>query len=113
MADCVCESNGFSGSASGLKAVAVMSGPGTLRGWHLFNENTVFVFLQLFDVKDDSKVNPGTTVPILSIGIPAGGGAAILAERLRDFSNGIVVVATTTRAGNVAPALPVDFNFFF
>lgn len=113
MADCVCESKGFSGAVGGAKAVSVMSGPGTLRGWYLYNGNAVTVYVQIFDVKDDSKVTPGATVPNLSLGIPAGGAANLVAERVMDFSNGIVAVCTTTRAGAGAPAAPVDANFFF
>lgn len=97
----------------GAKPLTVKSAPTGLNGWYLFNSNATTVYLQIFDLKSDSLVSLGVTVPTLSLGIPAGSGANVLVDCIRDFLNGIVIACTTTRAGNVAPANTLDFNLFF
>jgi hypothetical protein len=97
----------------GTKPVLVFSGPAGLNGWYLFNSNATTVYLQIFDLKSDAAVNLGATQPTLSLGIPAGSGANVLVDCVRDFINGIVIACTLTRAGNGAPANQLDFNLFF
>lgn len=101
-----------SGSVGG-KAVTLKSGPTGLNGWYLFNSNATTVYLQIFDAHSDSEIILGQTTPLLSLGIPAGSAANVLVDCIRDFVKGLVIAATTTRAGAVAPALTVDFNLFF
>lgn len=97
----------------GAKATTVTSAPAGLNGWYLFNSNAATVYLQIFDAKSAAEVILGTTVPVLSLGIPAGSGANVLVDCIRDFLKGIVIACTTTRAGNAAPANTLDFNLFF
>ncbi len=97
----------------GAKATAIKSAPTGLNGWYLFNSNSTTVYLQIFDAKSETEVSLGTTVPTLSLGIPAGSAANVLVDCIRDFLKGIVIACTTTRQGNVAPATSLDFNLFF
>ncbi len=97
----------------GATPLALKSGPSGLNGWYLFNSNSTVVYLQIFDAHSDSEVILGQTNPVLSLGIPAGSGANVLVDCIRDFIKGIVIACTTTRAGNVAPANTLDFNLFF
>src|SRR5258708_39964620 len=97
----------------GAKATAVKSAPTGLNGWYLFNSNATTVYLQVFDAKSETEVLLGTTQPTLSLGIPAGSGANVLVDCIRDFVKGIVIACTLTRAGNGAPANTLDFNLFF
>lgn len=100
------------GSVGG-KAVVASNRPATLTGWYLFNSNNVPVYLQFFDAADASpNATFGNALPDLSLGIPAGAAANLQGE-VKDFVRGVVVIATTTRSGNQAPANPVDFNLFF
>ncbi|SRR6266851_5853575 len=103
-------------SASGSVGAApraVKSAPTGLNGWYLFNSNATTVYLQIFDAKNETEVVVGTTAPTLSLGIPAGSGANVLVDCIRDFVKGIVIACTLTRAGSGAPASPLDFNLFF
>lgn len=94
----------------GATATSVKSSAGKVLGYEIGNTNTAGVYMQIFNLAVGS-VTLGTTVPLKSIYIPAGGGA------IRDYANGwlfstaITVAFTTTRAGAVAPALTVDYNF--
>jgi hypothetical protein len=97
----------------GVKPQLVRNFPSTLRGWYLFNPNGVQVYLQFHDKADAGDLTLGTSLPFFSLGIPPGSGANALQDRVADFLNGIVIACTTTRAGNVAPAVPLDFNLFF
>jgi len=101
-----------SGSIDGTP-FTVKSAPTGLNGWYLFNSNATTVYLQIFDAKSKDEVVLGTSIPVLSLGIPAGSGANVLVDCIRDFFKGIVIACTLTRAGNGAPASPLDFNLFF
>lgn len=94
-------------------AILAATGPHDLRGWYIFNEDTVENFIQLFDAPNAGAVTVGTTVPKLSFGIPPGAAANILASEGIPFTEGIVIAATTTPTGNTAPANPLDVNLFF
>jgi hypothetical protein len=97
----------------GAAPATLFSAPAGLNGWYLFNSNITTVYLQIFDAKSADAVIVGTTKPTLSLGIPAGSGANVLVDCVRDFINGIVIACTLTRAGNGAPANQLDFNLFF
>src|SRR5258705_314419 len=97
----------------GVAPVTVTSAPAGLNGWYLFNANATTVYLQIFDAKSKDEVIVGSTVPTLSLGIPAGSGANVLVDCVRDFIKGIVIACALTRAGAGAPVSPLDFNLFF
>jgi hypothetical protein len=100
-----------SGNVAG-KPILAVNRAATLRGWYLFNSGQATAYVQFFDAGDAGTPNVGGALPDLSLGIPAGAGAN-LAGHLRDFRSGIVIVCTTTRAGNGAPAVGVDFNLLY
>src|SRR5260221_12433068 len=97
----------------GVVPLAVKSAPTGLNGWYLFNSNTVTVYLQIFDAKNEAEVSLGSTIPTFSLGIPAGSAANVLVDCIPDFFKGVVIAGTTTRGGNVGPRNLLDFNLFF
>jgi len=104
-----CDALSASGSV-GTDPILLAKGKGQLNGWYIFNSNATPVYLQIFDAGAKDAI---TVLPLLSLGIPAGGGANLFGDRIRDVQNGIVIAAATTRAGSGAPANPVDYNIFF
>jgi hypothetical protein len=104
---------GGASSAGTATAAAQLIAAGTnnLRGWYLSNFDAAQVYLQIFDAPNAAAVTLGVTIPDLSLGIPAGAAANVLGQA-RNFLKGIVIAATTTRAGAVAPGVPLDFNLF-
>jgi len=94
--------------------VLVSDQPCLLTGWYNFNSDAAAVYVQFFDTDDPASVTLGTTVPVLSLGIPAGAAAnAFEQSGVRTFFNGIVIASTTTRNGNAAPGADTDVDIFF
>ena len=97
--------------ANGLSTTVktVRAGNGALAFLSCYNPNAAVAYVQLFDTA--GAVTLGTTLPKLSIGVPATQsssfpiGAAFLA--------GIKAAATTTATGSTAPATALDCNFTF
>ena len=87
--------------------------PSTLYGWYFFNNNSTVAYCQIFDVSSIGGPTLGSTVPTMSFGIPAFGGANAFPTQGIKFSNGIVIAMTTTRAGSTAPTNSVDYNIFY
>jgi hypothetical protein len=96
------------GSTAGPFTVSQMRS--RLNGWYVFNSNAAVIYMQFFDAK--SGVVLGSTLPVLSFGIPAGSGANALMPEVGDFREGIVIAFTTARNNAVLAASPVDFNIF-
>jgi hypothetical protein len=107
-----CDALSASGSV-GVDPVLLAKGRGQLNGWYVFNSNSIVIYLQIFDAGAKDAIALGTDRPLLSLGIPPGGGANLFGDRIRDVQNGIVIAAATTQAGNGAPVNPVDYNIFF
>lgn len=86
-------------------ATPVKASAGKLCWYEIFNPSAATAFVQLFD-----KASPvvGTDVPVLSLGVPAGG--RISGEATIGFYNAITAAATTTAEGNVAPATAIVVN---
>lgn len=94
----------------GNTATAIKASAGQLLLLDIFNANTAFVYVQLFDTAAGS-VTPGTTAPLMSFGVPAGGGKVIaLDSGIGSFATAITVCCTTTRTGGTNTGLPVDLN---
>jgi hypothetical protein len=97
--------------ANGLSTTVktVRAGNGALAFLSCYNPNATVAYVQFFDTV--GTVTLGTTVPKLSIGVPATQhvsvpvGAAFLA--------GIKAAATTTATGSTAPGTALDCNFAF
>lgn len=89
------------------------AGPAILKWYFCTNPNTSTVYLQIFN--SAGTVTLGTTVPALSLGIPASSSApgAGNSPMSIGFSNAIKVAATTTARGSVAPSTPLDCSFSF
>lgn len=102
-------SGGLSTTVTAIKS----SAQGKLGGWVLFNPNSTNAFLQIFNVATAGAVTLGTTVPVLSVGLPPFGGANIIDPTGTDFSAGIQVAATTTEAGSSALTTNITANILF
>lgn len=90
----------------------VKSGAGTLGGYYIYNPNTSVAYIQIFDTATGS-ITVGTTVPKLSIGIPASSAANLNSDQGIAFATAICVAATTTATGASAPSTALDCNFWY
>jgi hypothetical protein len=93
----------------------IKSATGQLYGWYIYNDGAAEVYVKLYNAPAAS-VTVGTTVPVLTLGIPAGSGSNVFTEKGIAFSSGICAAATTvvTTADQTAPAAnQVIANFFF
>lgn len=100
-------------------AIQVAGGAHSLYGVAFWNPNTVDVWVQIFDVLHAS-VTLGTTVPKMSIRVPAGNGIQagsweekFLGESKVAFATEISAAATTTATGNTAPTTGVQAQFVY
>ena len=74
------------------------------------NVNAAVAYVQIFNIPAAS-VTLGTTVPLLSIEIPATSGRVIANGPIMNFGgSGFSIAATTTRGGLTALASSVDIN---
>jgi hypothetical protein len=96
--------NGLSTSIKTVRA-----GNGVLSFLSCYNPNATVSYVQFFDTI--GTVALGTTVPKLSIGIPATQHVSVPVGAA--FLVGIKAAATTTATGNTAPGTPLDCNFTF
>lgn len=94
-------------------ATLVKGSPGQIYGYYFFNVNAAVSYVQLFDAATAGAVTLGTTVPKLSFGLIAGGGANQEWDEGIQFTLGIVVAVTTTRAGSTNPTSAVDINLMY
>lgn len=98
-------------AAAPLFVAAQLAAPSLIRGAASLlttlsglNPNAAISYLQVFDSATAGAVTVGTTVPNFVIPFPANGVNAPLTDRL-EFFNGIVIAATTTPGGAVAPGV--------
>ena len=89
-------------------AVVVKATQGNLYGWYVLNTTAANCFLQFFN---NGAPVLGTTVPVLSFGIPSNGGANQALSIPIGFSTAIAVAATTTPTGNTTCAMGVNLWF--
>jgi uncharacterized protein YcgI (DUF1989 family) len=97
-------------------ALAAISGTqANLCALVVVNPNASAAYLQLFDAPATGQNAPtlGTTAPKLSIMIPAGQTLPLVLPEGQQvtFFSAITAAATTTPAGNVAPAEGIAANF--
>src|SRR6516162_218603 len=112
--------NGWSPKlANGLtnSVVSVKSGASELGSYHCVNQSGAVAYVQIFDAATAGSVMLGSTMPVLSLGLPAasslpGGGNLEWSNGIH-FATGIQVAATTTATGSTAPSGAVDCNFAF
>ena len=94
-------------SAQAVKALA-----GLFKGWFINNPNASFSYVDIFNVVA-ADVVIGTTVPRLSLGIPANAAANFIVEPGIDFSAAISVAAVTAAGGGTAPGTNLVANLFY
>ena len=93
----------------------VKASAGQLFGWYIYNDGAAKVYVKLYN-DTAANVVVGTTVPVMTFGVPAGSAANILSPMGIAFSAGICAAATTvpTTADTTAPAAnQVVANFFY
>ena len=79
----------------GTTVVTVKSGAGELGAYHCVNPNTTLAYVQIFDTA--GAVTLGTTVPVLSLGLPISDGGNLEWTMGIHFANAIKVAATSSR----------------
>lgn len=92
----------------------VRTGQCNIYGWIINNPNASEAFVQVFDAAAVVDVTLGVTTCTLPLKVGAGS-AVVLRDGLSTgitFSNGIVIAATTTEAGAVAPATALSMVLF-
>lgn len=88
---------------------------GQLYGWYIYNDGAAEVYVKLYNATA-AVVEVGTTVPVMTLGIPAGSGANVFTPHGIAFSTAICAAATTvaTTADATAPAAnQVVANFLY
>ena len=89
------------------------SGPASLDALHCYNAGASVAFLQIFDAPTSGSVTLGSTVPQLSIGIPAASSSSIsVVPSGTALYSGLQVAATDLPADASAPASPITCNFW-
>jgi hypothetical protein len=88
------------------------SASGVLHALDLHNLDATVAFLQVFDATSNAAVTLGTTVPNLSIAVPASG-EKTEPDLEYGFNNGLVFAVTTTDGGLTAPATGLTVNATF
>ena len=101
----------FLDAAQGATVTTVKGSAGELGAYHCLNPNSTPAYVQVFDTL--STVTLGTTIPVLSLGLPASDGGNLEWGMGIHFANAIKVAATTTATGSTAPGTAVDCNFAF
>lgn len=96
-----------SGQAAGT-VIAVSTTSNELKLLVLLNTTAAVAYFQIFNVPAAS-VTLGTTVPTLSIGLPANAGMSLpIANGVKLGGSGMSVAGTTTRTGSTGAA--IDYN---
>lgn len=86
---------------------------GQVGGWYIYNANASVAYVQFFNTQA-SGVTLGTTAPVYSLGIPAGGAANVEPGMVGlAHSTAICIAVTTTRAGSTGPGSTVDYNIWY
>lgn len=88
---------------------------GQLFGWYIYNDGAAEVYVKLYNATA-ANVTVGTTVPVMTIGIPAGSAANVEFTNGIAFSTAICAAATSvaTTADTTAPAAnQVVANFLY
>jgi len=88
----------------------VKSSAGLVYGWVIYNPNTSVAYVQVFNT---TSVTLGTTTPLYSIPVPAGGVAQFFSDIGITHGTAITIAATTTMRGNTAPTTGLDVNIFY
>lgn len=91
---------------------AIDASAGNLYGYHIYNPNSVVIYIQCFNLASAS-VTVGSTTPSFVIVVPAGGWADSSYPVPITFSTALTVAATTTASGSGAPTTGLTANFWY
>lgn len=91
---------------------AVKASAGSLSAYHIQNPNTSDAWVQFFDLAS-AGVTVGTTVPTLSLWVPAGGALDTSLVEPATFATAITIAATTTATGSTAPSTGLVTNLLY
>ena len=102
----------FSAAVTNTVVTVVESGPHNLRMLTFLNTTAAPAYLQIFNTAAPS-VTLGTTIPTLSIGVPASAGIVvpIPSEGINLGGNGISVAGTTGRTNSTAAILHINLGY--
>jgi len=99
-------------AALSTTVTSVKAAAGVLAGWYIFNPNAATAYVQIFNTASGS-VTLGTTPPVMSLGIPAGGAANLSLPKGIPFSTAISIASTTTATGSAANSSGLPVNFWY
>lgn len=92
---------------------AVNASAGNLYGYHIYNPNTVVIYIQLWNIASAS-VTVGTTAPTAVLAVPAGGWADAPPNGPPiTFATALTIAATTTATGLTAPTTALLCNIWY
>lgn len=91
---------------------AVNASAGNLYGYHIYNPNTVVIYVQLFNLASAS-VTVGTTAPTAVLAVPAGGWADTAPGTPITFGTALTIAATTTSTGSGTPSTALLCNMWY
>lgn len=93
--------------------VVVKGSAGLLAGWHIYNNNSVNTFIQVFNLATGS-VTLGSTAPTFVIVVPPGGWEDFVPTMPGiNMGTAITLAATTTASNSTAPANTLIGTFWF
>lgn len=91
---------------------AVNASAGNLYGYHIYNPNSVVIYIQMFNLASAS-VTVGSTAPTAVIAIPAGGWADATPGVPITFGTALTIAATTTSTGSGSPTTALLCNIWY
>ncbi len=91
---------------------AANASAGNLYGYHIYNPNSVVIYIQLFNVASAS-VTVGSTAPTAVIAVPAGGWADATPGVPIAFATALTIAATTTSTGSGTPTTALLCNIWY
>lgn len=99
-------------SALSSTKTAIDASAGNLYGYHIYNPNSVVIYIQCWNLASAS-VTVGTTAPSFVIVVPAFGWADSSYPVPITFGTALTVAATTTASGSGAPTSGLTANFWY
>lgn len=91
---------------------AANASAGNLYGYHIYNPNSVVIYVQMFNVAS-AGVTVGSTTPTAVIAVPAFGWADATPATPIAFATALTIAATTTSTGSGTPGTALLANFWY
>lgn len=91
---------------------AANASAGNMYGYHIYNPNSVVIYVQLFNVASAS-VTVGTTAPTAVLAVPPLGWADASPATPIAFSTALTIAATTTATGSGTPTTALLCNIWY